>query len=75
MLSAVQGDVMCPTTYSWYYWQNGATFTEPSWYSKECNQYQKLTTGINDQSFVLSLQLALTSLCYMQLVSKPYSQL
>ena len=32
-------------------------------------------SGINDLSFVLSLQLASTSLCYMQLVSKPYSQL
>ena len=50
----------------------GVTFTEPSWYSRECNYYQKLTTGINDQSFVLSLQLASTSLCYMQLVSNPY---
>ena len=46
------------------------TFTEPSWYSRECNWYQKLTIGINDQSFLHSLQLASSSSCYMQLVSK-----
>ena len=23
-------------------------FTEPSWYSRECNYYQTLTTDIND---------------------------
>ena len=36
---------------------------------------QKLNTGISDQSFVLSLQLASTTSCYKQLVSIPYLQL
>ena len=32
-------------------------------------KYQKLTAGLNYQSFVLSMQLASTSLCCMQILS------
>ena len=54
----------------------GVTFAVASWHSRECYyKHQKLTTGINYQSFFLSSQFALTSLCYMQVVSIPLLQL